>query len=51
MSFEDFLENEVFAGAEGITLQPKEAEVAAFAAYLARYQKALALEHTAVDCV
>jgi sugar (pentulose or hexulose) kinase len=51
MSFEDFLENEVFAGAEGITLQPEEAEVAAFAEYLARYQKALALEHTAVDCV
>ena len=51
MSFEDFLEKEVFAGAEGITLQPEEAEVAAFAEYLLRYRKALALEHTAVDCV
>ena len=51
MSFEDFLENEVFAGAEGSTLEPDPAEVAAFAAWLENYRKALALEHTAVECV
>lgn len=51
MPLEDFLEQEVFAGAKSMTLQPEESEVAAFAAYLERYRKALALEHTAVECV
>ncbi|MBE6976902.1 MAG: ATPase [Ruminococcaceae bacterium] len=51
MSFEDFLETEVFAGAESSTLEPDPAEVAAFAAWLEHYRKALALEHTAVECV
>ena len=51
MPLEAFLEQEVFAGAEGMTLQPEEPEVAAFAAYLERYQKALALEQAAVECV
>ena len=51
MPLEDFLEQEVFVGAEGMTLQPEESEVAAFRDYLARYQKALALEQVAVNCV
>ena len=51
MPLEDFLEKEVFAGAEGMTLQPDQSEVAAFRDYLERYRKALALEHTAVECV
>ena len=51
MSLEDFLDQEVFAGAEGMTLAPEAEETAAFAEYLQRYRKALALEHTAVDCV
>ena len=51
MPLEDFLDQKVFANAEGITLEPDQAEVAAFAAYLERYQKALALEHTAVETV
>ena len=50
MPLEDFLEQEVFAGAKSMTLQPEASEVAAFAAYLERYRKALALEHTAVEC-
>ena len=51
MPLEDFLEQEVFAGAEGVTLQPDADEVAAFREYLSRYQKALALEHCAVETV
>jgi len=51
MPLEDFLEKEVFAGAEGVTLEPEQSEVTAFRDYLQRYQKALALEQVAVDCV
>lgn len=51
MPLEDFLEKEVFAGAQSMTLEPEQSEVAAFADYLARYQKALALEHCAVETV
>ena len=51
MPLEDFLEKEVFAQAESMTLEPEASEVAAFADYLARYQKALALEHCAVETV
>ena len=51
MPLEDFLEKEVFAQAESMTLEPEASEVAAFADYLARYQRALALEHCAVETV
>lgn len=51
MPLEDFLEKEVFAGAQSMTLEPEQSEVAAFADYLARYKKALALEHCAVETV
>ena len=50
-TLEDYLENVVFAGAEGSTMEPDAADVAGYAAYLKTYCDALDLEHTAVNCV
>ncbi len=51
MSLEDYLQDVVFAGAEGSTMAPEECDVAGYAAYLKTYCDALALEHTALVCV
>ena len=51
MSLEDFLQNEVFAGAESITTQPEASDMEGFARYLDAYCDGLKLEHTAVDCI
>ena len=51
MTLEDYLQNVVFGGAEGSTMEPDPADVAGYAAYLADYCAGLPLEHTAVNCV
>ena len=51
MTLEDYLENVVFAGAEGSTMEPDAADVAGYKAYLKVYCDCLDLEHTAVKCV
>ena len=51
MSLEDYLQDVVFAGAEGSTMEPDPADAAGYAAYLKAYCDALELEHCAVKCV
>ena len=51
MSLESYLQDVVFADAEGSTMEPDVADVAGYAAYLKAYCDALDLEHTAVKCV
>ena len=50
-TLEDYLENVVFAGAEGSTMEPDAADVAGYKDYLKVYCDCLDLEHTAVKCV
>jgi sugar (pentulose or hexulose) kinase len=45
---EDFLAEKVFAEQQGVTLAPDPADVAGFSAFMARYQKGLEIEKTAV---
>ena len=48
-SLPDFLDNKVFAGAKSVTLMAEPADVEGFAAFLARYRRALPLERTATE--
>ena len=48
-SLEDYLEQNVFAGAQVSTLAPEQADVDGFEAFMARYRKGLAIERSAVD--
>ena len=48
-SLPDFLDNKVFASAKSVTLMADPADVEGFAAFLARYRKALPLERTATE--
>ena len=46
---EEFLDNKIFAGTPGTKLDPEEADVAGFKAYLDRFLTGLAVEKTAVE--
>ncbi|MDO4990531.1 MAG: FGGY-family carbohydrate kinase [Eubacteriales bacterium] len=48
-SLPDYLDNKVFAGAKSVTLMAESADVEGFAAFLARYRKALPMERTATE--
>ena len=48
-SLEDYLGQNVFAGAQVSTLAPEQADVDGFEAFMARYRKGLAIERSAVD--
>ena len=48
-SLPDFLDNKVFANAKSVTLMAEPADVEGFAAFLARYRRALPLERTATE--
>lgn len=48
-TLEAFLAERVFAGQEGHTLAPAPADVAGFAAFMARYKAGLAIERAAAD--
>ena len=50
-TLEDYLEQVVFGGAEGSTMEPDAADVVGYKAYLKAYCDCLDLEHTAVKCV
>ena len=50
-SLEDYLEKRVFAGAPSVTLMADEEDIAGFAAFLSRYQKALPVERAAIECL
>jgi sugar (pentulose or hexulose) kinase len=45
----DYLDSRVFAGAATVTIAPDPADVAGFAAYMDRYEKALPLQRTAIE--
>lgn len=51
MTLEHYLQNEVFCGVEGSTVEPEPADVEGFARYLTAYCGGLPLEHCAVTCV
>ena len=51
ITLEEYLENVVFGGAEGSTMEPDAADVAGYKDYLKVYCDCLDLEHTAVKCV
>ncbi|WP_373218570.1 xylulokinase [Ruminococcus sp. 5_1_39BFAA] len=48
-TLEDFLDNKVFAGNEGSTLDPKPEGVEGFNVYMERYLKGVSIERAAVD--
>jgi sugar (pentulose or hexulose) kinase len=50
-SLEAYLANAVFAGATGAMITPDPGDVAGFAAFMARYQKGLVIERTAVEAL
>ena len=47
----DYLAEKVFAGQEGSTLQPEEADVAGFEAFMERYRQGLPVERAAVEAL
>lgn len=48
-TLDDYLNNKVFAGQEGVTMEPVAEDVAGFEAFIERYKKGLAIERAAVD--
>ncbi len=47
----DYLQQHVFAGSEGSSMNPDDKDAAGFAAYMEQYRAGLAAERAAVDCV
>ncbi|MBN2469819.1 MAG: FGGY-family carbohydrate kinase [Anaerolineae bacterium] len=50
-SLEAYLTSRVFAGEQGTTIAPNQADVEGFAAFMERYKKGLVIERTAVDAL
>lgn len=50
-TLESYLRTRIFAGAEGNTVQPEEADRQGFAAFMENYIRCLAVEHAAVDAL
>ncbi|MGN0431505.1 MAG: xylulokinase [Lachnospiraceae bacterium] len=48
-SLADYLENRVFAGAQGITIEPDAEDVKGFENFMERYEKGLTIERAAVE--
>ena len=48
-TLDDFLNNKIFAGQEGDTMQPDPADVKGFDEFAARYKKGLPIERAAVE--
>lgn len=48
---EAYLSNKVFAGEDGTTIAPDQADVEGFAAFMERYKNGLAIERAAVDAL
>lgn len=47
----DYLEHKIFAGAESITVEPDEKDVAGFQAFIERYKAGLPIERAAVNTI
>ena len=50
-SLQDFLNNKIFAGQSGSSMDPDPRDVEGFDAFMKRYMKGLAIEHAAVDAL
>ena len=50
-SLQDFLNNKIFAGQTGSSMEPDPADVAGFDQFMKRYMAGLAIEHAAVDAL
>ena len=48
-TLEAYLDNKVFAGQEGVEVQPAEKDVKGFDEFMVRYKEGLAIERAAVD--
>jgi len=48
-SLQDYLDNRIFAGQSGSSIDPDAADVAGFESFMKRYMAGLAIEHAAVD--
>ena len=48
-TLDEYLDNKVFAGEEGVTMEPDEADVKGFDAFMKRYAQGLAIEKAAVE--
>ena len=48
-TLEDYLDNKIFAAAKSMSLMADEKDIAGFNAFLEKYQKALAVEKTAIE--
>lgn len=48
-SLEEYLDNKVFAGQEGVEVQPEEKDVKGFDEFMVRYKEGLAIERAAVN--
>ena len=48
-TLEEYLDNKVFAGEEGVEVQPDEKDVKGFDEFMVRYKEGLAIERAAVD--
>ena len=51
MSLEDFLENKVFSGLAGSTIEPTQEEIDGFEVFTNHYRDALDVEKAAVEAV
>ena len=49
-TLDKFLDEKIFAGMPGITLEPNEKDVEGFNKFIERYKSALPVERTAIDC-
>ena len=48
---EDYLENRIFAGMSGSTIQPDPADVAGYETFIERYKKGLPIESAAIEAM
>lgn len=50
-TLEEYLSNKVFAGKNGMTIDPDQSDVDGFAAFMTRYKKGLVIERAAVEAL
>lgn len=50
-TLDDYLAEQVFAGSEGVSMEPDADDVKGFDAFIERYKAGLPIEHAAVDCL
>lgn len=51
LTLAEFLEQKVFAGSEGVTLEPKEEDLQGYSEFIERYEKGLKIEAEAIQAL